>query len=126
MKAPNGNPIVATDERCPGTSGILWDEDGTWDYDGNGTEMGWDAQDTVKLGGQIVFLDEDSNQWLECQLIPDDAEPLPADQIKPWHADKKLRQIEIRNTLKDLARRLNADPTGVEFDLDIGEAINSF
>jgi hypothetical protein len=108
MKAPNGLAIDATDELIPGTAGIVWEDDGTWEYDGNGTQVDWDGQTNVMIAGELVFLDEDGNRWLKSQLIPDDAEPLLMAEMKPWHADENLVEIEVRNTLTELLKRIGA------------------
>ncbi|RWH50257.1 hypothetical protein [Mesorhizobium sp.] len=104
MKAPDGSPIVATLETIPGSCGIVFDEDGSWNY--NGTELDWDGQQTVLRAGQTVFVDENGKEWLESQLVPDDAEELPADQIKPWFHDRELRRVEIVNTIEKLMERI--------------------
>ncbi|RWD43919.1 hypothetical protein [Mesorhizobium sp.] len=102
MKAPDGTPIVATLETIPGSSGIVFDEDGSWNY--SGTELDWDGQQTVLRAGQTVFVDENGKQWLESQLIPEDDFPL--NEIKPWHRDRSLRWIEIVNTIEALMVRV--------------------
>lgn len=98
MKAPDGTPIVATVDLIPGLAMGLWVSD-EFHYVGE-TEVCWDNQEVTTLGGQDVFEDENGNQWLECQLIPDDAEPL--ENIQPWYTNHDLRRIEIENTMRDL------------------------
>ena len=104
MKAPDGTPIVATLETIPGSCGVFLNDDGAWEYDGNGTYVCWDAQETEEYAGQPVFLDEDNKEWLESQLIPDDADPQPHPQ--PWYRDYQLRQKEIENTIEALFARI--------------------
>ncbi|RWM32589.1 MAG: hypothetical protein EOR77_21400 [Mesorhizobium sp.] len=108
MKAPDGTPIVSTLETIPGSAGIVFDEDGSWNYDGNGTELDWDGQQTVLRAGQTVFVDENGKEWLESQLIPEKARPRK--NIKPWHHDRALRRIEIVNTVEALMERTTGKP----------------
>ncbi|TIW53854.1 MAG: hypothetical protein E5V54_24135 [Mesorhizobium sp.] len=106
MKAPDGSEIVATVEDILACScGILWDKDGTWDFDGNGTDVNWDGSETRQIAGQLVFQDDSGRMWLEGQLIPEDAEELPADQIKPWFHNREWRRVEIVNTIEALMER---------------------
>lgn len=111
MKSPTGSPIIATLESIPGSCGIFFADDNSWEYDGNGTDVGWDGQETVQLAGQNVYLDERGNEWLESQLIPDDAEAQTT--VPPWYTDETLRRVEIENTLKELFHRV----TGEQVDL---------
>ncbi|TPJ51771.1 MULTISPECIES: hypothetical protein [unclassified Mesorhizobium] len=103
MKAPDGTAIVATLENTPGTCGVVFENDGTWDFDGSGTEHNYDGQETVTRADQTVFIDEDGKEWLESQLIPDSARPRK--NIKPWFHDRELRRIEIVNTIESLMER---------------------
>ncbi|MBN9548515.1 MAG: hypothetical protein J0H31_06425 [Alphaproteobacteria bacterium] len=104
MKAPDGAEIVATVEDILGsTCGIVWDEDGSYDFDGSGTEVNWDGSTTREIAGQTVFQDENGKEWLESQLIPDKARARK--NIKPWFHDRKLRRIEIVNTVEKLMER---------------------
>ncbi|WP_353645715.1 hypothetical protein [Mesorhizobium sp. WSM2239] len=123
MKAPSGSPILGTVDIVAARCNILWNDEGTdFDFEG-GTEVWWDEQRTQKLGGQDVFIDEDGEEWLRCELIPDDAEP--TDEIKPWHADPELRRIEIVNTVKALFERITGKRLKEAFDHpDINSAIH--
>lgn len=69
-KAPNGLEIVATAERIYGTCGIITLADGTFKYDGNGTQVDWDSQVQRRsvLRGQPLFVDTDGNTWGEDQI----------------------------------------------------------
>lgn len=70
--SPNGSPIVGTYEvvyaRADATD---YEADGTPNHDGY-TEVFWDTQKTVTRGGEIVYLDEDGEEWVFSDLIPDD------------------------------------------------------
>lgn len=103
MKAPDGTPITGTREIIPGTCGITFEDDNSWEYDGNGTDVDWNGQRTVQIAEQNVYVDENGSEWLESQLIPDDAEPIKV--IQPWHHDRELRRIEIVNTVEALMER---------------------
>ncbi|TPL66571.1 hypothetical protein [Mesorhizobium sp. B2-4-1] len=103
MKAPDGTEIVGTLETTPGTCGVIFNEDGSYDFDGTGTQHNYDGQETVTAAGQVVFVDENGGEWLQCQLIDDDAEPR---EVAPWYHDRDLRRIEIVNTVEDLMRRV--------------------
>jgi hypothetical protein len=79
LKAPNGKQIKWTSEIIPGTADceVFRDETGkvVVDYDGtDGTEACWDAGETETRDGQIVFVDDDGNEWLESELVPEDQE----------------------------------------------------
>jgi hypothetical protein len=56
----------------PGTDG-----NGEWlfDYQG-GTEIDWDCQETTRRDGEIVFVDENDDEWLasQCSLIAVDSD----------------------------------------------------
>jgi len=77
--SPEGLPIVGTLERvlgvCPGV--FECQADGTIMFEPGGeTKLWWDSQETVSRapGGNEgephrVFLDENMNEWLECDLI---------------------------------------------------------
>ncbi|ESY35716.1 hypothetical protein NKK48_30240 [Mesorhizobium sp. C386A] len=114
MKAPDGTAIDRTKEVILGECGINWNDDGSFDFDGSGTQPDWDSQETATLAGQTVFFDEAGREWLESQLIPDDAEELPADQIKPWYIDRALRRVEIVNTIDALMVRVTGKKIAVK------------
>ncbi|TPL42571.1 hypothetical protein [Mesorhizobium sp. B2-4-5] len=103
MKAPDGTEIVGTLETTPGVCGILFDEDGSYDFDGTGTEHNYDGQETVTIAGQTVFVDYNGNEWLEGQLIPDKARARK--NIKPWFHNRDWRRVEIVNTIEALMER---------------------
>jgi len=68
-KAPNGLEIVATAERIFGTCGITTLADGTFEYDGSGTDVDWDSQAQRKdAHGHLLFVDTDGNTWGEHQI----------------------------------------------------------
>jgi len=111
MKAPDGTAIVATVEVLAGTAGVFYDGP-SWDYDGTGTQMDWDDQTTKVIAGQLVFADDNGKEWLESQLISDDAEPLQ--EIPPWFHDRDLRKMEITNTITALLGRISDTPVDVD------------
>ncbi|TIQ64402.1 MAG: hypothetical protein E5X41_17225 [Mesorhizobium sp.] len=113
MKAPDGTPIVATPENIPGTCAVEFNADGTFWHLG-GTNIDWDSQKTVLLAGQTVFIDENDNEWLQSQLIADDADELPAEQIKPWFHDRVLRRVEILKTVEALMDRVTGQKLKVK------------
>jgi hypothetical protein len=74
-RSPTGKEIVATAELVHGTCGITINDDGTFDYDGTGTDVDWDSQVQRQLDGQRLFVDEDGDIWRENQIdknAPDD------------------------------------------------------
>ncbi|RUU76131.1 hypothetical protein [Mesorhizobium sp. M7A.F.Ca.MR.362.00.0.0] len=114
MKAPDGTAIDRTKEVILGECGINWDDDGSYDFDGTGTVPDWDSQETVTIAGQTVFFDEAGREWLQSQLIPEAADELPADQIKPWYVDRALRRVEIVNTVQALMERTTGKKLAVK------------
>ena len=76
-KAPNGLEITATLEKLIGTCGISdISDEGMPDYDGTGTTVDWDSQETATKDGKLIFLDSAGNEWTFDQLTkhedPDD------------------------------------------------------
>lgn len=112
MKAPDGTPIVATLETIPGEAPLAWGEGFDFEFRG-GTEVYWDDQKTVRRAGQDVYLDEEGNEWLESQLVDDDAEPVDIFKIEPWHRNRELRRIEIVNTVETLMWTITGKPLKV-------------
>ncbi len=86
LMAPNGTAIVGTLEAnvtmWAGIDGVRLDHSAiTYDHEG-GTEVDWNDQQTVKVGGRTVFVDDDGDWWTEDQLvcvgapIQEDARPI--------------------------------------------------
>jgi len=80
--APDGTKIVSTKETVPGTCDVNDDSysivDGRLDFDhGGGTDMDWDAQKTVEVRGEQMFLDEEEGEWPACALVlvPNEIDP---------------------------------------------------
>jgi hypothetical protein len=73
LVSPAGKLITGTLERMSGRANIVADSvrkgDGgiEFDYDGS-TDIFWDEQHTVTREGELVFLDEDGNDYLESEL----------------------------------------------------------
>jgi hypothetical protein len=74
--SPTGVPIVSTLESLIGTCGVeqdsfIVDEDGelTYLHDDNGTDICWDACESVVRDGQQVFCDANGDEWLESELV---------------------------------------------------------
>jgi hypothetical protein len=73
--SPTGSPILGSYEMCPARAEILpnsFERDPatgelTYDHAG-GSEMFWDAMETVTRNGKVVFLDEDGEEWTEDQI----------------------------------------------------------
>jgi hypothetical protein len=78
--SPTGAAILGTYEMCPARAEIACfyrNEDGSIGYDHEGgSEMFWDAMETVTRDGKTVFLDENGDEWTEDQitLVDPDAE----------------------------------------------------
>ena len=69
--SPTGDPIVGTLERVFGVAYCNFEaaETGfTATYVGE-TKLHWDGQQSVTKIGQLVFVDENGNEWLERELI---------------------------------------------------------
>lgn len=86
LRSPAGTRITGTLETVPGTCGIT-DEigrnfDGTFniDFDGTGTDICWDAQETVMREGQRVFVDADGTEFLERTLELVEGDPDDEDE----------------------------------------------
>lgn len=78
-KSPKGHLIQGTAEIIKGTAGVTFGvgKDGaiTWDYDGSGTAVDWNSQETEKRDGRDLFICENGQLWTLDQLtIEDDGE----------------------------------------------------
>jgi hypothetical protein len=71
MQSPNGSEIKGTLETLSGCAlAYEFDETGEPNYQGE-TEIWWDEQKTVTNDkGQMLYLDEDGNEWTWDQLTP--------------------------------------------------------
>ena len=73
LVSPTGKLITGTLERMSGRANIVpgsvRKSDGgiEFDYDGS-TDIFWDEQHTVTRDGELVFLDEDGNDYLDSEL----------------------------------------------------------
>jgi hypothetical protein len=83
LVSPAGKLIAGTLERMCGRAKIVpgsakQNEAGgiEFDYDGS-TDIFWDEQHTVTREGELVFLDEDGNDYLESELRLVPAESMP-------------------------------------------------
>ena len=80
--SPTGVLIIGTREVVYGTCGIVpgsfsrKDGEITVEYDGNGTELDWDGQESFQIDGKTVYLDENGHEWTEDQLslIPEESD----------------------------------------------------
>lgn len=69
-KSPTGSDIIGTSDTVLATATIQGiEDDGTPVYAG-GSNIHWDSQETRKLNGKILFLDESGCEWTFDQLIP--------------------------------------------------------
>jgi hypothetical protein len=93
--SPQGNEITGTLENVPGVALIDMDsatlEGETLQFDyADETDLMWNEQETVRRGGQRVFVDDCDNQFTEDQLHFIDLEngittptPVFPDRVKP-------------------------------------------
>lgn len=79
LKAPSGSLIVGTLEDIPGCvamiSGIADSKTKTGEYDidyEGTTEVNWDGQETRRVDGVRIFVDEDGLEWAETELTVED------------------------------------------------------
>ena len=71
-KSPTGSKIVGTLETIPGICRLVdISDDGRVDYLG-GTDILWDAQETVTRDGKTVFVDEGGDEWTFDQLTKEE------------------------------------------------------
>ncbi len=69
MKAPNGRKIIGTLEQLYGVAYIHGDSTKD-DYDHLGeTKINWDGQETVTRDGEVIFIDDQGNEWQSSQVI---------------------------------------------------------
>jgi len=107
-RAPNGSPIVGTSELTPGMAEVTFHEDGTWDYAGE-TDVYWDGQTTVTWAGQIVWQDQDGNEWRESELLKDPTAPALDDWPELW-ADPSLVRAHAHQVLTELLTLVAGEP----------------
>lgn len=92
--SPTGHPIVGTIETITGTSGVLFTDDGSYNYDGTGTEVDWNSQKTKMLAGETIFVDGNGDEWFESQLIEDPEQAVePEDVVDPWSDQLKVQHL---------------------------------
>lgn len=47
-----------------------------------GSIVSWDDQMTVRVGDQLIFVDEDGDRWRACDLMPEGS-PMPESMPRP-------------------------------------------
>jgi hypothetical protein len=71
-RSPNGTRILGILETVPGIALISSiNHDGTPNY-GGGTDLIWDEQQPDLKSGNMIYVDEDGEEWTFDQLTPDD------------------------------------------------------
>lgn len=71
FKSPNGSPIVGTYDTIQALARATeFSENGEPEYTGD-TEVFWDTQETITRDDHIVYLDDDGDEWLFSDLVPD-------------------------------------------------------
>ncbi|SFJ48700.1 hypothetical protein SAMN03159338_1531 [Sphingomonas sp. NFR04] len=95
LKAPNGTEIRGTQELVPGAAGVVFtpDEACGFEHDGSGTEMFWDAIETVEIAGATMFTDHDGIDWMQHHLIPADAEPLTPATLDAFQKEERVGML---------------------------------
>jgi hypothetical protein len=115
--SPNGNPIVSSKETIPGICGVSdeFARDGdvlTFEADGSGTAVDWDAQKTVEVHGQQMFVDDADREWPGCALVLverelEEDETLPEDLV----AEAKAR-LSVWKATRPIALTIDAPEGG--------------
>ena len=65
--SPIGSMIRGTLETITGCALISFNDDGSWDYDGE-TDVWWDEQRTLTKDGEDLFVDEAGYSWKASEL----------------------------------------------------------
>lgn len=72
LVAPNGAQIVGTSEMIASTAhveNLRWENgEVTFDYEG-GSDVYWDTSTTQTRDGEILFVDENGDEWSESDLV---------------------------------------------------------
>jgi hypothetical protein len=104
--SPKGTKITCTLETVQGTCGVYFEgvnADGKpiFDYDGSGTDVDWNSQETVKRDGKTVFFDENGDEWLEDQITVVDPTETAECQDCEWFGP-----VDDLNPIKDIGQRV--------------------
>jgi hypothetical protein len=90
-----GSLVVGTLEVVQGKCGIEgFRNDGTFEHDGNGTDLYWDTAETVVKDGKVVFVDDSGDELTldEITFEPPDEEYLSKAAPDPVHEATDLLQ----------------------------------